>query len=150
MEVSGGKMEILIQNGSIRSRASPESGVSLFEVHGRLQSDAFIQAITKHWTDTPTPHAVWDLKFAQLSELDAASCHRIATAANGLAKFRGKHPQSVFVTRDNSEYWLLRFFIELMESRNSPISYRIVHTMEMATRYLLEHGAIVENSFIHT
>lgn len=139
MEASSDEMEILTLTGSIRSQVIPCSGVSYFEVRGRLQCDVFIQAMVEHWTKTPTPHAVWDFEYAELSDLDADSCHELATVANDLAKSRGNHPRSVLITKNKAEYFLLRYFVELMEIGNSPISYEIVDTKDLAVQYLQDN-----------
>ena len=135
-------MEIRTRTGSIQSQVIPYSGISLFEVQGRLHGEAFIEAIVKHWAHTPTPHAMWDFEFADLSDLDPDACHEIVAVANDLVKLRGNHPISVLITKNMPEIWLLRFYMELMEIGRSAISFKIVDTKELAIQYLLEHGTL--------
>ncbi len=140
-------MGILTATGSIRSEANPFTGISFFEFRGRLHCDVFIEAITKHWTLTPTPHSIWDFKGADLSELTIDAWQKIAAVETHFTKLRGSCPRSVLVAKNEVDFLLLRLYADLMEMKKSPVDYKIVYDRNLAVQYLLDRQYISEYGF---
>lgn len=82
------------------------------------------------------PDAIWDLRFAVLSDMNYDSFKQIAEEVQATKQFRGPHPRTVFVIKKEQEQTLLKLYQEISTNLGTEVVYKTVSSVESAREWL--------------
>ena len=113
-------------------------GVSLFHVKGQVGPDDIIQAFESHILEYPVADTIWDLREADLSELDIDGLKRIELATRRTWTSRGEGARTAFIANKQAERILMELYRTITTSTPSPIHYKIFSASDEARAWLKE------------
>jgi hypothetical protein len=119
---------------------SVEGDLVTFRVTGLPKAPQIMQAITNHFSRTPTKLALWDLRDAILADIDAAEFEMLMENADRYAGVRGPGARAAIVTRDGADALLARAFEAHAQGRGSSINTRFFADLASAQAWLWSSG----------
>lgn len=119
---------------------SVEDDLVTFRVTGLPNAPQIAQAITDHFSHTPTKRALWDLRDAILASIDAAEFEMLMDRADRYAGVRGRGACTAIVTRDGADALLARAYEAHAQGRGSAIDTRFFADLASAQAWLRSAG----------
>lgn len=138
-EIQKNQVKLIVnkqRTASIDISVEPESGLIVFKSIGLVPAEVAGKAIRDHFPRHKVPDAIWDLRDADLSEMNFDSFMKIAREVKATKQFRGPNPRTVFVTNEDQEQTLLKLYQEISRILGTKITYKTVRSVEEARAWL--------------
>lgn len=119
---------------------SVEGDLVIFRVTGLPKAPQIMQAITDHFSRTPTRLALWDLRDANLADIDAAEFESLMERADQFAGVRGPGTRAAIVARDGADAMLARAYEAHALGRGAAIDTRFFADLASARTWLRSSG----------
>lgn len=112
-----------------------------FTLTGPVTVDDLIRLGDSHFLVHATNRSVWDLRRADLSDIDASDMAKLSIRSRD-ASGRRQNPLTALIVDDDGKKALLKLYGVIAEADQTSIQYRIVSTMKEALDWLgVEDGA---------
>ena len=120
---------------TISIRHDPEADLTVFTVHGPLDADEVIQAVTLEYATSPTLRILWDLTHSSVDHISPDGFRRIAAMAKN-TRLGGRGAKTAYVGSEDLEYGLLRMYAALAEVAGVKAQYDVFRTLPEAFHWL--------------
>lgn len=111
-------------------------GVTCFTVVGEVTAEMLLDAISRQWSRSTTPNALWNFLDAGLSNLDAEALSRIAGESRRHASLRGRQAKTAFVADKPAELILLRLYGAISGTVQPNIRFGFFPDLESARAFI--------------
>ena len=115
---------------------SVEGEVVTFRVRGEAIARQIMEAVTAHFSRTPSRFALWDLRDAILSSIKAAEFETLIKKTEEYAEARGPGASTAIVTRPGADALLAKAYEARSLAMGSRVAIRFFADMALAQAWL--------------